>query len=230
MFENLIASTAARERPLTSSLLSVGCHAVIAAAAVMATRVAVDATPARPFRADVPYVHLPVARPAQAPHSLQVTSPSAAPRFAPIAVPTVMPVGLPPLQLDSPSGEALRRLIGAPDHDPTTPESAPLYGIRRDSILTDMAVDEPVRWLSGPTPEYPGALRAAGIEGVVAVRMVVDTLGRVEVGSVVVQSSTHAGFEVAAIEALRRAQFVPARLAGGPVRQLVQQSVRFRLD
>lgn len=230
MFENLIESTSVRERPLRSTMLSVASHAMLAAAAVVATRGAIDATPSRLVAPDLPYVHLPTAQPAPTQPSQVVGTPAAAPPSVAIAVPIVVPVGLPPIDLDAPSGEALRRLIGMPDHDPTTPTGAPLYGPSRDSILTDIAVDEPVRWLRGPIPVYPNSLRAAGIEGVVVLRMVVDTMGGVESGSIVVLNSTHPGFDAAAIAAVTRAQFVPARLAGRAVRQLVQQGVRFRLD
>jgi protein TonB len=230
MFENLMESSPVRERSLASSLLSLGCHAALATAAVIATRTAVDAAPANPAAPDLPYVHLPATRPTPVRPSQAVVPSNSAPRFSPIAVPTVVPVGIPPMEFDGPSGEALQRLLGMPDHDPTTPDGPPLYGRGHDSVLTNLAVDEPVRWLSGPTPDYPAALRTAGIEGVVMVRMVVDTLGRVEEGTVVVVSSTHLGFEAAAIAAVIRARFIPARLAGRPVRQLVQQSVRFRLD
>ena len=107
----------------------------------------------------------------------------------------------------------------------------PVLGtLPRGDVHAQGEVDEPVQRLSGPAPVYPAALRAAGREGMVQIRMVVDTLGRVEAGSVQIVHSTNVGFEGAALDAVRRARFAPARGAGQAVRQLVQQSVRFAIE
>jgi TonB family protein len=230
MFETLIESTGARERPVRSSLLSLACHLGVLVAAVVATRAAAEAAPADPTVIDVPYVHLPPQRtqPVTAPPTSPATS--AGLSAIVIEVPIDVPINLPPIALGADDATTLRHLLGQPDHDPFTPEGAPLYPEPRDDILAANLVDEQVRWLNGPRPEYPAALRAAGLEGVVMLQMVVDTNGRVEPGSIEVQSSTHAGFEAAAINAVSRARFRPAHLGGRPVRQLVQQNVRFALE
>lgn len=230
MFENLSASSGPREHTFPPSLLSVACHAAVLIAGVIATRTAAVAIPARPTMPDPPYLHLPVPRTTVAPRTTGAATVSSAPRLTAIPVPSIVPISLPPIQPDAPDGAELQRLLRMPDHDPTTPRGTPLYGVPDDSVHPEMAVDEPVRRLSGPTPVYPAALRAGGIEGVVQLRMVVDTTGRVEPGSIEVRSSTHQAFEAAAAEALIGSRYAPARLRGRPVRQLVQQGVRFRLD
>jgi TonB family protein len=116
-----------------------------------------------------------------------------------------------------------------PDHDPITPHRAP-FGSPREAPHEFGEVDEQVQRISGPRPVYPAALRAARVEGVVRLRMVVDTLGRVEPGSLVVVASSHPGFEAAAKEAIAQSRFSAARVGGVSVRQLVQQSVRFAIE
>jgi protein TonB len=80
-----------------------------------------------------------------------------------------------------------------------------------------------------PSPRYPAPLRAARIEGKVIARFVVDTTGRVIMGSVTVDASTHPAFSDAVIEALSRSRFTPAEVRGRKVRQLVSQPFVFVL-
>jgi TonB family protein len=79
------------------------------------------------------------------------------------------------------------------------------------------------------TPRYPALLAAAGIEGVVVVRYVVDTLGLVESSSITVISSTHPQFERAVRNVLPHLRFDPAEFRGRKVRQLVEQAFGFEL-
>jgi TonB family protein len=78
-----------------------------------------------------------------------------------------------------------------------------------------------------PAPRYPKLLEAAGIEGKVSLEFVIDTLGRVEAGSIRILNSTHEAFESSARGAVAAAVFHPARLSAHPVRQLTRQSIRF---
>lgn len=228
MFDNLVASTAVAESSWRSSVLSVVSHTAAFLIAVLATRGAVVATPAAPTVPRVlPYIDRPVAP------TVTIRIPGAAAFAAPAAlpaVPVIVPVGLPPIGL---SAQDRPRVVGRsrlPDHDTFTPLGAPLYPTPSAAIHAQGEVDEPVQRLGGPTPVYPTTLRAAGVEGMVQVRMVVDTLGRVEPGSVLVVYSTNIAFEAAALDAVRAARFSPARVAGAAVRQLVQQSIRFSLE
>ena len=91
-------------------------------------------------------------------------------------------------------------------------------------------VDERPEVLAGPPLTYPDLLRQAGIQGRVLVRAVVDTLGRVEPGSVAVVVSSNPGFDRAALDYLRRALFRPARVLGRPVRVLVEVPIEFRIE
>ena len=79
-------------------------------------------------------------------------------------------------------------------------------------------------------PTYPDSLYGAGVEGGVIVEFVVDTTGRVEEKTVGVVSASHPRFADAVLRAVPRSRFRPARRAGQPVRQLVQQPFRFRIE
>jgi TonB family protein len=229
MFETLMASAAVRDRTASTSVLSAGFHVVLIVGAFAATRSPATAEPAQPSRV---YLERFFAAPVS-PRGPAVTAdtPNARPVGSAALPPAVLTFPLNPLAIAPGLAEGQQRqFVWAPDHDPFTPESPPLYPVPGDSLYVEAMVDEPVRRLSGPAPEYPVALRASGVEGMVALRMVVDTSGRIEPGSIMVQRATHPAFEAAAMAALTQSRFVPARLRGQPVRQLVQQSVRFRLE
>jgi len=64
-------------------------------------------------------------------------------------------------------------------------------------------------------PRYPEALRKDGIEGQVVATWIVDTLGRAEVSSFHVESSSHRYFSAAVREALSAMRFLPAERVAG---------------
>jgi protein TonB len=103
------------------------------------------------------------------------------------------------------------------------------WGTGNGSPLPDSLVQERPVLLAAPQPVYPARLREAGVEGVVLVQVVVDTLGRAEPGSVRVLQHSEAGFDASAVAAIRAARFRPARVWGRPVRVLVQVPVAFRI-
>jgi protein TonB len=94
-------------------------------------------------------------------------------------------------------------------------------------VFTTAEVADPAQILAQPAPEYPRIFASAGIGGVVVLQFVVDTLGRVEPGSVRVLEASHEPFAAAATKAILASTFRPGRMRGEPIRQLVQQRVRF---
>ena len=78
-------------------------------------------------------------------------------------------------------------------------------------------------------PAYPDILRQAGVEGEALVSFVVDTAGRVEIGSFKVIRVTHDLFAGAVKNALPRMRFIPAEVGSTKVRQLVQQPYSFAI-
>lgn len=96
-----------------------------------------------------------------------------------------------------------------------------------DSIyLAELVEERPVR-TGGQPPVYPVLLRSAGIEGEVDVGFVVDTMGRVEPGSVRVLRSTNRYFDQPALDAAATWVFRSAQVGGHPVRARVHLVVTF---
>ncbi|HEX8338611.1 MAG TPA: energy transducer TonB [Pyrinomonadaceae bacterium] len=81
--------------------------------------------------------------------------------------------------------------------------------------------------ISKPAPAYPHAAKAAGVEGTVAVRVVVDEGGKVSSAEVL---SGPELLREAATEAALRASFSPTRLSGQPVKVSGTITYNFVLD
>ncbi|MFN8581124.1 MAG: energy transducer TonB [Gemmatimonadaceae bacterium] len=97
-------------------------------------------------------------------------------------------------------------------------------------VLESRDVDAPVQPLPGNAPpRYPTLLAAAGVEGRTVARFVVDTLGRVEPGSIMIVQSSHTLFERAVRDALEHHHFTAAMVGNHKVRQLVEQTFGFQL-
>jgi len=79
-------------------------------------------------------------------------------------------------------------------------------------------------------PLYPETLLFTGVAGHVLAEFVVDTLGRVELDTFGVISSTNPSFTQAVQRALPDWAYAPAMLNGKRVRQLVQQPFSFVVD
>ena len=90
-------------------------------------------------------------------------------------------------------------------------------------------VDQLPAILAGPIPSYPDLLRQAGIQGRVVLEAVVDTVGHVEPGSIVVVSAAHPGLVAAARQAVAATLFRPARVRGHAVRVRVRIPMEFTL-
>jgi periplasmic protein TonB len=88
--------------------------------------------------------------------------------------------------------------------------------------------DEPPYLLAGQMgPAYPDSLRSRSLDGLVVVRFVIDTLGRVERPTLDVLESTHPLFAASVRTALTRLRFLPARLSGRLVRVRMEQRFEF---
>jgi protein TonB len=89
-------------------------------------------------------------------------------------------------------------------------------------------VDRAVEITRKVDPRYPDALRSVNVEGVVVMRFIVGTDGRVE--SIQVVSSPNKLFSDAVRNALMSTRYRPAEAGGDKVRQLVEQQFAFRLS
>lgn len=85
------------------------------------------------------------------------------------------------------------------------------------------------RYRETPQPHYPDSARRDGNEGRVLLRVLVDEEGRakaIEVNT----SSGHEMLDQAAIAALKKWRFVPARASGKPVETWVKVPIEFQLS
>lgn len=95
------------------------------------------------------------------------------------------------------------------------------------TVLPVNAVDVPARLVASAPLAYPPEARADDREADVALEIVVDREGHVTDARVVRPAST--GFDAAAIAAVRRYRFSPARRQGAAVRVRMPWAVQFRL-
>ena len=219
MFDRLVASKSQFvDRPLApSGTVAVFVHAGVCVAAVLATL-----RPQQVTRAAGPPIVLAWPRPSDDAWSGGRLDQLPRPIAPPTDVPPQAPIDLPPID-------------ARPTLDAKVPFGAAgdTRGDRGaievpDGAWSATAVDEPPALLAGPPLAYPEVLRRTGTVGTVVVQVVIDTLGRVEPGSLVLQSS-HVGFEAAARAYVLGALFRPGRTHGRAVRVLVRLAVDFRL-
>jgi hypothetical protein len=99
-----------------------------------------------------------------------------------------------------------------------------------DSVFSVLQVDQMVeRYDGSAAPIYPPDLLAIGAEGLVQAIYVVDTTGWVDTTTIQVVVSDDPRFTASVRTALGGMRFRPAKRAGRPVRQLVEQRFRFRI-
>ncbi len=230
MFAVLPASTRPAPAHPAVPLAATFLHAALVVFGVVATRqvLAIDLPVAA--RDPLPLFiaqHQPmIPTPSRATSSRGISAPEATPP-RPLTAPVFTPITLPSLAIDPPSAT-----IGT-----SRSSSGPIPGTHVGVENTEPGsgsyqvgeVDVPAELTRAVTPNYPPTMRALGRSGVVRVRYVVDTLGRVEAGSVVVVESSGESFTGSATEAVATMRFRPARVRGRPVRQLVEQVVRFAM-
>jgi protein TonB len=143
----------------------------------------------------------------------------------PDVVPTTIidePPGMPPVDPtvygDGPTGD----VIGTPPAEPAPPTGNTTPEPGEEHILDDSMVEERPelnRSGLGRTMEryYPSVLRDSRVAGRVVVELIVNEDGRVREGSARVVDASHPAFGEAALRAVERFRFRPAKMAGVPV-------------
>lgn len=237
MFENLIESKPKKEQSLGQTAFSVVVHVLIIFGAVKATQGAAETV--KKILADSTAVFIkppdppPPPPPDQPPPETVVSNNPPPQGFQTIMPPKDIPTEIPPIDLKEKfdakdfsgkgvEGGIAKGVVGG---------TGPVEISTGESFTVDQ-VDDPVAYLDGPNPTqyYPPVLRSAGVEGRVSLRFVVGTDGKVEANTIQVLSSTNKAFENGAIEIIKKSRFKPAKIRGQPVRQLVDQAVRFSLQ
>jgi protein TonB len=235
MFSRLPESNATRQRRTGGFVVSTAVHAVVIALAVRATMLTAAPPPKVTPLEDVIYT-----KPTQEtpPASPRAPAPRTASENPTPTIPTLPDVPSPDISdvvpHTLPDVDAVSRHVAGDFGKPTRVSGPESSGgppnVAGDAPLPEWVVDKVVVALPGTgTPRYPDMLRQAGVEGDVHAQFVVDTLGRVEPGSVRVLDATHDQFAAAVRTALARARFKPAEAGGHRVRQLAEQTFTFRL-
>jgi protein TonB len=80
-----------------------------------------------------------------------------------------------------------------------------------------------------PKPAYPPQLLNRGVEASFSVYFVVDTTGRIDTTTIQVPPSVDPRFIQAVRDVLVRWRFVPAEMRGRRVRQLMEQTFKFKI-
>jgi periplasmic protein TonB len=232
MLRTLLESQATPSRRAGGTLISVAVHSGVIALAIVTTARATSA----PSRVEPPKPPIYVVPPTTHPHPPAERNDDRRNGRTVLKIPgtvLVPPVHLsnhlPPIDLTKPptdeglfDGKHIRLAIGVQGGGGLASPS--------DGIYTPSTVEKAAAPMSGnPAPVYPPALRAAQLEGTVIARFVVDSTGRAEAASIVFPEASHTQFADAVRQALLRSRYLPAIVAGRPVRQLVEQRFAFTL-
>jgi TonB family protein len=155
---------------------------------------------------------------------------SVLPASAPLAVSIEVPSTLPRIDLEV--APVTSDFVRSSTGNSKAPERSPASGSGGDGkgYYSVTEVGTAVAVVGNTAPEYPPALRASGIEGIVAAEFVVTESGRADAGSLRIISATNEAFVESVRRALPRMRFRPATIDGRTVAQLVRQQFVFRLD
>lgn len=233
MLRQLLESRPQRARTRSAAIISLFVHAAIVGTAVAGTRLVAGPDVPTDVVKDIIYV-TPVRprtpEPPRRSRTPEPPKPDATPVPGPvITAPVVVPTGITPQDPSTiPAGEPTffpPSTGGEPGGEPGVGEGAPTG----EPLWAD-EVEKAVRPIGRQRePRYPDMLRSQRVEGRVVVAYVVDSLGRVEPGSIKVIESAHPLFEPAVRQAVLGSRFRPAEWRGQTVRQLVQQAFVFTL-
>jgi periplasmic protein TonB len=219
MFTTLIESTPHRNPNSGARLVSALFHSALIAAAIYATASGATSKVVAAAGTQAQKIHWvkPSAQPESAPAKpAPKPKPKARPVVAPKQIPTTMPAVDPNAQ---------------PTVEPDAGATAQLATGGAPGAFNAFEVDvEVVAVASSIRPQYPEMLRSSGTEGQVIGQFIVNEKGRVDRKTFKVISSTHQLFSDAVSRALPQMRFKPAKIAGKPVSQLVQQLFVFKLD
>jgi periplasmic protein TonB len=233
MFENLIETKPKKPKTLKTMALSIFVHVVLIGGAVYGTLQAKEAIE-KPKAEKVEFVEMkkdepppPEKQPEPPPEV--VAAPPPPKGFQVLTAPIKIPEVLPDIDLTKPvtdeadfSGKGVAGGIAKGVVGGTGPVG--------DQTYFEFQVEKQVAPAPGNAgPRYPDMLRSANVEGEVLVQFVVDTTGRVEMGTFKVLKSSHDLFTNSVRQALGSMRFFPAEIGGRRVKQLVQQPFNFTL-
>lgn len=232
MFDRLVASdpTAAANsrRRFPATGLSILAHGALIVGALAGT-MSEPPAPTSPVRIDT--IVFPTRPHPNTPSRTPVTAASVIPRLSTPALPSsLMPVlntdfGVPEIEttISFDSQGSTHRSVS------TDAQAGVGTGSPDGRTYLNSAVEEVPERLGCAALRYPPLLARAGIEGAVTLSFIINPSGRVEHESIQTLSSDRDQFDHAARRMLSTCRFRPGRVAGQPVRVLVEQTFRFTL-
>jgi protein TonB len=233
MLAVLPESRALRHRRVGGAAFSVAVHLALISVMLATTVGPSLGKPERPESVAVHFVPTPPPAPpldATVPRLSSLAPLLAGAQFAVLRIPApnVVPTTLPPVDLTH-ALSATRLEIGSGGaHGPGRVLSI-VDGDDRPASDAWRGNELLMRIVTPATPRYPDLLRSANIEGRVLVRFGVDTLGRIDMQTVRILSSTHDLFSRAVLEALPGFHFKPSMIAGRRVPSLAEMPFEFQI-
>lgn len=221
MFDVLIESKKQSQRGKLAgtSIVSIVFHTVVIGGLVYATLSAGQTDNAITEDTALVYIQQETKQPDQPQPQLEVQFKG----FQTVVAPTDIPTNIPPVNLQEHFDP--RDFTGVGVEGGTASGLVP----SADAVLSVDVVQEKPERLAGPQPVYPPLLMQAGIEGTVMVQAIIDTMGRVEPGSVKVTQTANPGFNESAKQTVLKSLFRPARVYGKAVRVLIQLPVTYTI-
>lgn len=176
--------------------------------------------------------------PVPIPEPVEIPEPEPVPEPEPMVEPQPEPIPEPVVEPDAePDVGATRRVAReepgetseetaiAPPSVDSAGETAELGGLTESAVPT---FDRSPAYTYNPKPKYPRAARRRGQEGTVV--LLIEVLASGRVGEVAIEeSSGHELLDGAAMKAVRRWRFTPAKKGSVPVRASVKVPVEFNL-
>lgn len=217
-FETSAFLSAYRRRSLRwlaiSLLLSLAFHLAAAALALSAHRTLARLAPPQPFKVVVVNASANPPEFSRAPPpSFEQPGVAAKPRRAALVPITAKPRG-PEITVSPPIEQRLGESAQANGVNAAPPVTTPLFA---------------VAYLNNPLPIYPLSARRQGEQGLVEVHALISPAGRpqqVKLG----KSSGVASLDEAALDAVSRWSFIPAKRGAEPVAAWVEVPIRFKLE
>ena len=232
MFGVLLESRALVQRRSGGIALSVVTHVALIGMATAATVHARTDKPEKPTPTYVKFTPPPMPKPVErdlmTTQIVKLTNAPSMPNITLVA-PTVVPPTLPPI---NPGGTPTPDDVGIiRGGSGTGTTSGSTFDAGPAESSTDWRGTEVLMHvLSSGKPRYPESLRSAGVDGSVLIQFTVDTLGRVDMQSVKVLTSTHTLFTDAVRQSLGAFHFKPAEVNGKRVPALAQMPFEFHLS
>lgn len=231
MFNNLIESKKKRQRSVGGTIFSFVAHYGLILLLIYASAQAAEEA-AKPREEKVEFVEVKkeeAPKPKEPPPPELKAAPPPPKGFQVLTAPVEIPDVLPEIDLT-------RRVTDELDFTGKGVEGGIAKGVEQKVEITEnqtffeFQVEEPVQTApNSAQPQYPDILRQAGVEGSVLATFEVDTSGRADPSTFKVLRADHQLFERAVREALPRMRFIPAKVGGRKVRQLVQQPFAFQI-